>query len=523
MLKITFVLLLIVTLVTFLVIEFIVVEKYAFQELSYENIVNSRKELLKENVDRTIGDILYIEKDITYDYTVHVNLFAKEISRNLQSLVVENHYWNDYEEIIASIINRHVFESQSIYEEIDVLLYDELKEKVIYSTTGMQDMNTFLEKESQISISSTEDTNGIRVYVYLSSMNLNYMIKEKAKSRIRDLRVEGSEYLWVNEVINFNGGQDYGIRLVHPNLPETEGILLSTETKDIAGNKPYLVELEGVKSSGEIYFNYYFKEFDSDIISEKMTYAKLYEPYNWIIATGIYISDIKELQIVVEENHSRVQVLSMIMLVSFVALGIVTYMSARVLYSANEQMKYQIEKDKDTKEEIAIELDVAKDLAYKDSLTNLLNRRGLFERLDEELSRYKRQKYSLVVILADIDYFKNINDTYGHAFGDEALKHVARIITKNVRKEDIIGRLGGDEFLYILPYTNLDQAKILIEEINIYLNNNILKYSNESVPVTLSVGITQANEDDDVDSIIKRADFGMYQSKRAGKNKISVV
>ena len=100
----------------------------------------------------------------------------------------------------------------------------------------------------------------------------------------------------MNEIINYEGGPDYAIRRIHPNLPETEGQLLSTATTDIKGNLPYLEELNGVKANGEVYFTYYFKKNGSEAISEKLSYAKLYKPFDWIIAMGIHIDD-TELQV----------------------------------------------------------------------------------------------------------------------------------------------------------------------------------------------------------------------------------
>jgi signal transduction histidine kinase len=94
-------------------------------------------------------------------------------------------------------------------------------------------------------------------------------------------------------VINYNGGDNYAIRRVHPNLKDTEGMYLSTNMTDIEGNQPYLTELEGVKQDGELFFNYFFKKNNTDVVSEKITYAKLYPEYDWIIAMGVHLDDVK--------------------------------------------------------------------------------------------------------------------------------------------------------------------------------------------------------------------------------------
>jgi hypothetical protein len=99
----------------------------------------------------------------------------------------------------------------------------------------------------------------------------------------------------VNRIVNYAGGDQYAIRQIHPNLPDTEGQWLSTNTTDIRGNRPYEVELNGVKEKGELYFEYYFKKLDSDKIAHKMSFAKLYKPWDWIVATGVYLDDVDEL------------------------------------------------------------------------------------------------------------------------------------------------------------------------------------------------------------------------------------
>ena len=131
----------------------------------------------------------------------------------------------------------------------------------------------------------------------LERKNLPYdeeFVKEGTLSFIRNIVHESNflsgAYIWINEVTNFDGGENYGIRQVHGNLPDTEGMLLSTSMQDAKGNLPYLIELEGIKENGEFYYKYWFKEYKSDKVSEKITYAKLYEPYNWIVCTGTYLN-----------------------------------------------------------------------------------------------------------------------------------------------------------------------------------------------------------------------------------------
>lgn len=116
-------------------------------------------------------------------------------------------------------------------------------------------------------------------------------LKEYYTNRIRAISLSNDGYIWVNEILDYDGGEDYAFRRVHPNIPESEGMLLSTNLTDIDGNLPYLIELEGVKANGSLFFSYWFKKKGSTINSEKITYARLLKEFDWIIATGVYYDD----------------------------------------------------------------------------------------------------------------------------------------------------------------------------------------------------------------------------------------
>ena len=102
-------------------------------------------------------------------------------------------------------------------------------------------------------------------------------------------------YVWINEIIDYQGGDNYAIRFAHPNLVDTEGDYLSTNATDIVGNLPYQEELEGIRRNGQIFFDYYFLKMGTDQISHKLSFAKLYAPYDWVVATGVYLDDVDRL------------------------------------------------------------------------------------------------------------------------------------------------------------------------------------------------------------------------------------
>ena len=174
----------------------------------------------------------------------------------------------------------------------------------------------------------------------------------------------------------------------------------------------------------------------------------------------------------------------------------------------NFKLKKEITKRKEIEQQLS-------ELANKDSLTNIFNRRKIEELCELELLRTKRYKSDLSIIFFDINSFKIINDTLGHLLGDEVLVKISNIIEKSIRSIDAIGRWGGDEFLIILPETNLSQCKNIVSHLEKQLNE--LEFS-KTIKVTCSFGIAAYEENDTLDSLLKKADESMYQQKSHHKN-----
>lgn len=185
------------------------------------------------------------------------------------------------------------------------------------------------------------------------------------------------------------------------------------------------------------------------------------------------------------------------------------------LKKANEIIRTQNEQLR----EIAFRLE---QLSQTDALTGLYNRRYLIEKLEEEVARYQRNRKPFSLIIADIDDFKSINDSYGHECGDYILKQIAKILTVSVRDIDSIGRWGGEEFLILLPETPVNGAQILAERIKNNLHNNVIVYNGTLISATLTFGIAMFEGEATVDAVIRQADYCMYEGKRKGKDCIIV-
>ena len=156
-----------------------------------------------------------------------------------------------------------------------------------------------------------------------------------------------------------------------------------------------------------------------------------------------------------------------------------------------------------------------------DHVSGALNRRGIDQRFALELVRAERNGYELAVALIDIDHFKQINDTAGHAAGDAALKQVVEVISSRLRSYDFFGRYGGDEFLLVFSQTSFEDALRIAERIGHAVSG--LAVSRLALPITLSIGLTFARPCETAVSTLARADMALYNAKRAGRNCIRVL
>ncbi len=166
------------------------------------------------------------------------------------------------------------------------------------------------------------------------------------------------------------------------------------------------------------------------------------------------------------------------------------------------------------------ELDRVSAQARHDPLTGALNRKGLDEAIERELSIVRRKETPLCVALLDIDNFKKLNDSLGHAAGDDALTHLATVARSCIRPQDTLARYGGEEFVILLPDTLLDKAIEAMTRLQRELTKKFFLAGSEKVLITFSAGVAQLAADEVVTDAIKRADQAMYLAKRSGKNRV---
>ena len=176
------------------------------------------------------------------------------------------------------------------------------------------------------------------------------------------------------------------------------------------------------------------------------------------------------------------------------------------------------------KKTVAERTQVLGQLSNTDYLTKVANRRALFERGSAELSRVQRTQSQLAVILLDCDLFKNINDEFGHLFGDDILMNICKVCTKEIREIDFFARYGGEEFIIILPDSDINGAVETAKRIQRSLAKNGIACEGKDVCVTVSIGICPANDKHtNFEQLIKDADLAMYKAKKNGRNRIEVI
>ena len=238
----------------------------------------------------------------------------------------------------------------------------------------------------------------------------------------------------------------------------------------------------------------------------------------YMTAKPLVVNNIKEDDVFIDSEKSYVRSIACIPMVVFnEVIGVINVTNKR---HGKEFTDEDVEMLKAVADQAAVAINKAQlwDMAVTDSLTGLYVRRYFMVKLQEELHRAERYHNILSVVMADLDQFKNINDTYGHGAGDRVLKTIGKFLQQNVRDVDVVARYGGEEFVIMIPEAANDAAHILSER----LRKNLSELKLEDLPpVTISLGIaTFPHDGTDAEDLIKKADAAMYAAKRAGRDQV---
>lgn len=160
-------------------------------------------------------------------------------------------------------------------------------------------------------------------------------------------------------------------------------------------------------------------------------------------------------------------------------------------------------------------------IAYYDALTDIPNRRYLEEKLQEALRLWEEERRTFVGVLGDIDFFKRVNDTYGHDMGDEVLRKVASSLAHNLRSSDVVGRWGGEEFLILLSDISAEDLVYRLNLLREAVGNTVVRLGRKEICVTISFGATEPRNGETSASLLSRIDDCLYRSKREGRNRVT--
>ena len=177
-------------------------------------------------------------------------------------------------------------------------------------------------------------------------------------------------------------------------------------------------------------------------------------------------------------------------------------------------------------ENLRDQLEKSRQEATTDALTGLLNRRAFDKEMMKAAENADTTREHLSLLMIDIDHFKQVNDSHGHLVGDKVIRFIANQLSKNVKGNDVVARIGGEEFAILLPNTQIENARTLAELIRVKIERNQLKRTDNSNligSVTISIGVTCYKQGESVNDFYHRADKALYRSKNAGRNRVSVI
>ncbi len=194
--------------------------------------------------------------------------------------------------------------------------------------------------------------------------------------------------------------------------------------------------------------------------------------------------------------------------------------NSEILVTQMERLSEQLRATEDEATRLKDDLAEQRVRAQTDPLTNLPNRYSYNERLTQEYNRWRRYRNSLTLVIADIDFFKKVNDQHGHDFGDQILKSIAELLSTGIRESDFIARFGGEEFVILLPETGIVDATRAMNKLRQGVSKLTVNNNDEAVSVTMSFGLSEFDNHDTTKDVFVRADKALYRAKEKGRNRV---
>lgn len=377
-----------------------------------------------------------------------------------------------------------------------------------YSNIGedyLEKINFYAEKSKNEEI--LEQIEDGKDAVWQPIINENYI---KDKGLILSIPVYNNKE--VEGVINVNYSLSVIQDIVENNFYETylldeNGTIIASNDYKIADEEFHKIienKLFGI-SRGQSIIDYAFDVYEDDLSRINLNYYKFSDYIVNDFVMLIYVPVYVYLSSVI------------IGIISVLFVGMIAFWLNNV-YEKSSIMRSSLNEKYEETSRLKIELEK---VATIDFLTKLYNRRALFDKLEAiRKNNASNINSNFVILMMDIDHFKDVNDTYGHSAGDEVLKNVSATVLGNIRKSDVVCRWGGEEILVILVNSNITDGEIVAEKIRDRVSKTVTKYENEKIVVTLSVGVRGVRMIDNFDRALTDADTALYEAKKTGRNKV---
>lgn len=313
------------------------------------NIMENNKESLRQVA---LAEVQESMKENIDNLTVHIDTIRIRVENDAKVYLAELvlRLQNKSIEAPIDILNETAgtIENQ-IGNALRVLYTNQAGESVLIKADDRSIFSvTKEEKEDYIEanpVKMVATIGGEEIICFASQEKLDALVKEEIHAYIHAEHYAGNQYVWVNEVLDMEGGKNYAVRRIHPNLKDSEGEYLSTDMQDSVGNYPYQTELNGIRENGYVFHSYFFKNKTDDNVSEKFSYAVFYEPYQWIIATGETLEEVYEYSNALnEQNMKQILTLMSFFIIMFICMfGIMISILGRQAEAYRERMMKQSE------------------------------------------------------------------------------------------------------------------------------------------------------------------------------------
>ena len=515
------------------------------------DLITYEQSLIQDDLHRRIKQRVNDAKKIALNlYDKHHNTLSQ---KQLQSIIIDALrplLWNDGESFIWILDYKGVFylapeylrhlEGSSIIDFKDATGREVIKEEIALCQSPGEGFlwDTFTKpngdpKKQYKQLAYVEALEHYDWYLG-SSEYLDTAIKKTDAlllKKISTISSQNNEHIFI-----INRAGDI---LLHPLEPTLEGQNIYV-SKD-----PHMTEVlpvfEGlIKNKINGFVNYKWHHPASKKLEEKIAFVEQIEGTDWLIGSGFFQSDIVGLvhaeqeKIALQKSKRKDNLLSigaLLTLLAFIFSLIISIWIKKKFYGYEKRITRNNTEltelnellEKKVKER-TINLETANSqlerLATTDALTQVYNRYFFMENIEAEVKRFYRYHSVFSLIMFDLDYFKQINDKYGHQIGDEILIAVSRLVDNSLRDTDTLFRFGGEEFMVILPETDLKEAYEIADRMRLLVEENDFGLQ---LTTTISIGVVSIKDGDSVDSIISKVDTLLYHSKDEGRNSISTM